>query len=741
MARQFAEPFGAGDWAETAGIWHDLGKYRPDFQRYIRKSSGYNADAHLENTPGKVDHSSAGAIHAMERHPLLGKILAYLIAGHHSGLPDWEGRNQGGRSLRERLDVTNELEKLHEARAGGAPETILNQALPKSIPVQDPDQAHLWIRMLFSALVDADFLDTEAFMDPERSAQRLASKLTLQELEVRLSTWTAMRDADLESNGRSNSVINLVRRQVLQQCLNAAELEPGFFTLSVPTGGGKTLSSLAFGLRHAIQRKKDRVIFCVPFTSIIEQTAETYRTILGSEAVLEHHSSLDPGRETPLGRLATENWDAPLVVTTNVQLFESLFAHRTSRCRKLHRIANSVIILDEAQTLPPSLLMPTLTVLKGLVTHFGCTVVMCTATQPALTGKFTSGQVPFQGIDSSIVREIVEDPVALASQLKRVEIEWQDAVSGQATEFADLADRLATHRQVLCIVNRRQDCRELFEALRDRCTDMPFHLSALMCANHRSDVIAQIKRELAKGATVRVVSTQLVEAGVDLDFPIVFRAMAGLDSIAQAAGRCNREGRLNERAELGKVVVFRPPQESPPGILRKGEQACASMLRAFPQLCQSLSPEAFEHYFRMFFSQVNDLGAQDFKSLLAIGASRAEFQFKSASAWYQLIDDQGRKDVVVDYQDTTNDLSIIGRLLDDIRQFGPSSQRLRQLQRFTVSIPTRVWNHLKDISAIIELAGPEGPLGLWAQCSPGLYDPVFGLRVEGPELTGMEFIA
>ena len=551
QAAAFASTFGAADWAEVAGRWHDLGKFKEDFQSYIRGASGYDKDAHLENIPGKVDHSAAGAILACERHKGIGRILAYLIAGHHSGLPDWYKADAGGRGLSERV---SELKHLTEARAANLPADLLSAPLPTTFPPKDSEQAHLWIRMLFSCVVDADFLDTEQFMSPEKAQER-GSEFDLRNLRERLNRAMAERDRQLQVNGIWDVPVNKVRRSVLQDCLGAADLPSGFFTLTVPTGGGKTLSSIAFALEHALRHGKQRIIVAVPYTSIIEQTCDVLRKVFGDGAVLEHHSNLDPDRETHKSRLATENWDAPIVVTTNVQLFESLYANRTSACRKLHNIANSVLILDEAQMLPPELLMPTLSVLKGLVDHFGCTVVLCTATQPALTGAIGSGLSKFTGLDGA--REIVADRTDIFRQLKRVEVQLRGAGK---IDWQDLGRELASLDQVLCIVNRRQDCRELFEILRANCEEAPIHLSALMCGEHRSQVIKQIKSDLVSEIPVRVVSTQLVEAGVDIDFPTVYRAMAGLDSIAQAAGRCNREGRLNALGKLGQVIVFNPPK-------------------------------------------------------------------------------------------------------------------------------------------------------------------------------------
>jgi CRISPR-associated endonuclease/helicase Cas3 len=721
-AGEFAALFGSADWARAAGLWHDLGKYKPDFQSYIRNASGFEADAHLENTPGKVDHSTAGAVRALEVPPRIGQLLAYLIAGHHAGLGNWSG------DLEERVRKTFNLV---DAKKGSIPKSILAGELPKSAPPNDREQAHLWVRILFSSLVDADFLDTEAFMDAENEALRGSGK-TIAQLTNLLNEWMEIRDNELRECGVWGSAVNVVRREVLQACRIGANHQPGFFSLSVPTGGGKTLSSVAFALAHAQKFQKQRLILAIPYTSIIEQTAQVLTDIFGQDSVVEHHSNTDPDRETPQSRLASENWDAPIIVTTNVQLFESLYASRTSRCRKLHNIVNSVIILDEAQMLPPEKLMPTLSVLKGLVSHFRCTVVICTATQPRLVGEIGSESAKFHGLEG--VRPIIEDPEKLSSKLQRVQIAVHTA---DQVDWANLATELAQHRQVLTIVNRRQDCRELWTALKAVTTEEPVHLSALMCGEHRSLVVAQVKRTLLTGSTLRVVSTQLVEAGVDIDFPVVYRAMAGLDSIAQAAGRCNREGRLNEIGGLGRVVVFRPPKRSPPGLLRKGEDACDELLRTMPAEVARLSPKAFDVYFGGYYGRVNDFGKEKFEELLQRDVGLSQFQFRSASEWYQLINEQGTRSVVVWYESERFDSRAI---LEEVKRFGPTRKQMRRLQRCVVNIPQSAFSVLRDQGSIQEVVGPEGALDLYCQSVPGLYDPTFGLRLEGPELSGMEFV-
>jgi CRISPR-associated endonuclease/helicase Cas3 len=404
--------------------------------------------------------------------------------------------------------------------------------------------------MVFSCLVDADYLATEQFMAPEQAALRPSGQPSISELRDRADSYID-RLAHEADQARPGAAVNAHRARVLSACREAARLEPGFFTLTVPTGGGKTLSSLAFALRHAESHGLNRVITAIPFTSIIEQNAAHIRAALGDlngKLVLEHHSNLDPQQEkaqTQQNRLAAENWDAPVVVTTNVQLLESLFACRTGRCRKLHRIAHSVIVLDEAQALPPGLLAPTLAALRELVRNYGCTIVLCTATQPALEKR---ANFPI-GIDQP--RPIIPHGhrEELFKGLKRVEVEQAGTLSDD-----QLVDRLASEDQVLCIVNTRPHAAELFTSLCERLgetntverqgLEVPavgscLHLSANMCPRHRSAVLRLIRRRLETGRPCRVISTQLVEAGVDVDFPVVYRATAGLDAIAQAAGRCN----------------------------------------------------------------------------------------------------------------------------------------------------------------------------------------------------------
>ncbi|MBK7984571.1 MAG: CRISPR-associated endonuclease Cas3'' [Candidatus Competibacteraceae bacterium] len=698
LAESFAAAFEAGDWARLAGLWHDLGKYREAFQHYICSASGY--DAHIETAPGKVDHSTAGALHAMDRMKGSGRILAYLIAGHHAGLPDWQSAEAPASSLINRL---SQADLLADALAAEPPADILNAPLPVSHPGGERDHA-LWIRLLFSCLVDADFLDTEQFMTPDKAGLR-GCYPTLADLEPRYDAHMAGL-----AERASDTPVNRMRAAVLERCRNTAGQSPGLFSLTVPTGGGKTLASLAFALRHARQHGKRRILYVIPYTSIIEQTADVFRAVFGADAVLEHHSLFEADRETPSSRLACENWDAPLIVTTSVQFFESLFANRPSRTRKLHNILDSVVILDEAQLLPPDFLTPILRTVRELSRYYGVSFVLCTATQPDLSSRH-SFDFSLKGLDD--VREIVGDAAAvreLHDSLRRVKLtlptDFQTSITWEA-----LAAELEDHPRVLCIVDRRDDARILHGLL----PPDTVHLSGLMCGQHRSDVIAGIKKRLENSdEPLRVISTQLVEAGVDLDFPAVYRALAGLDSIAQAAGRCNREGRL---FNFGQVVVFVPPTQPPAGHLRQACQAGRQILQRRPP--DPLAPALFAEYFQSLYWQK---GAEqlDGKGILPLlkNNQRLEFSFRTAAERFQLIPEI-QAPVIVRYGDNEPLLAQLTRSSDGLER-----KLLRQLQRYVVNIPRRVHRVLLTDGAIIERQP-----GIFIQVAP-LYDSVLGLRVD-----------
>jgi CRISPR-associated endonuclease/helicase Cas3 len=506
-----------------------------------------------------------------------------------------------------------------------------------------------------------------------------------------------------------NTSVNELRANILRDCRVAAENLQGVYTLTVPTGGGKTLSAMAFALDHAVKHNLKRIIIVIPYTSIIEQTAEQYRKIFG-DIIVEHHSNLDPERETAKSRLSTENWDASIIVTTNVQLLESLFAAKTSRCRKLHNIVNSVIVIDEAQLLPPNFFQPILDAFQLLVSHYGVTLVLSTATQPALASrKDAFGKVRLRGIDNA--REIISDVPALYRALNRIKVEKPIDMSARVS-WEQLAVELKQYQSVLVIVNTRKDCRALFDLM----PKGTIHLSALMCGEHRSRVIADIKRNLKEGKLVRVVSTQLVEAGVDVDFPVVYRALAGLDSIAQAAGRCNREGKLkNDQGDFvkGRVVVFVPPNAPPKGMLTFGEQATKSVW--YGEQNELLSNDLYTKYFQQYFSSV-DNDEKNINQLLTKDAGDLVIQFRSAADKFRLIDDKNTVSILVPYDDKAI------KLIDALRYGNVSKVIFRKLQRYCVTIYEHDFLKLKKIKAVEQLQ-----LDVWSVCATNMYSDEYGL--------------
>jgi len=667
MARSFAKPFGAGDWGYLAGLWHDLGKYSKDFQRYLDTAEGI--DAHIETKIGRVDHSTAGAKHAFNLLKDKGKLLAYAIAGHHAGLPDGKANSNSCLSYRLKKNIPN-----YSAR----PDRILGSIESTNLPFPlDPKrfgfQLSFFIRMIFSCLVDADFLDTEAFMDSEKSIWRKGYP-DLSEMDNRLTSALNKLIASA-----TNTPINEHRAEILKNCLDSAESPQGLFSLTVPTGGGKTLSSLAFAMKHALKHGLDRIIYVIPYTSIIEQNATVFRDIFGEDAVLEHHSNFEPKEEDHRSRLAAENWDAPLIVTTNVQFFESLYRSRSSRCRKIHSIANSVVILDEAQMLPVPLLKPCLEVLRELSTAYRTSIVLCTATQPALSTTETFKD----GLDG--VREIVSDPGKLYVEFKRVQVEKLLVLSDD-----ELANRLNKYKQVLCIVNTRKHARRIYERICDG-EEGCYHLSALMCPEHRTATLNEIRSALFEDRPCRVVSTQLVEAGVDIDFPVVFRSMAGIDSIAQAAGRCNREGKLREG---GQVFVFLPEDGLPPGHFRQTAQTAEGVIRHHEDL---LSQEAVTEYFKtLYWMNGENLDEYQILDDLAEDAINGNFPFRVVDKKFKIIED-GAESIIIPWNEEAE------KIISGLRYSEYPASFARKAQRFTVQIYPKVLGSLECAGSVERL--------------------------------------
>ncbi len=693
-ARNFGAQFQSADWAWNAGWLHDLGKATNAFQRYLLRSNGLD-DSEYDADGSESNHASTGAALAEDHLRLPGRALAYLLAGHHAGLPDWDTNETGNAALVKRLEEGRRNLATISPFASHVQAKLLPMSKPP--PFVNPENFHLWIRLLFSCLVDADRLDSEEFDDREKTALR-STFPTLGHLAPKL--FQALETLEQEAK---ISNVNRIRAEIRRACEAAAESSRRLFSLTVPTGGGKTLSAMAFAIRYALKHGKRRVIYVIPYTSIIEQTAKTLADIFGRENVVEHHSNLAAVHETKRSQMAAENWDAPIIVTTNVQFFESLYAANPGRVRKLHNIVNSVVILDEAQLLPPELLTPCVDVINQLVKNFGVTMVLATATQPALP-------------QLERPEEIIPRGANLYERLKRTDIRLPAGMTDR-TEWTDIAARLREHEQVLCVVNTRRDCHDLFKL-------MPagtIHLSALMCGEHRSVVIAEIKRRLAAHEPCRVISTQLVEAGVDIDFPVVYRALAGLDSIAQAAGRCNREGRLNDEGRLGQVHVFVPPKGAPPGLLRKGEDT----MREMPHIpgFDPQKPEFFTRFFDLFYRRLNDTGNRFHDWLVRdVQASRADdcmkIQFRTAGANFKLIDDEAQRPVFVRRGGSEDLLAQLGKI-------GPTRENLRALQRYVVNLSKRDFERAKVDGLLEDLW--MGEYWCWAPT----YDPVVGVDIFG----------
>nr|WP_295662224.1 CRISPR-associated endonuclease Cas3'' [Polymorphobacter sp.] len=704
--------FGSAPFGIAVGRLHDIGKCSEKFQDYIKG---------LGPSP---DHSTAGAIVATELYgPKLGRLLAFTIAGHHAGLAD------GADSLARRLADLGRVPdyrdwRAHIADLPGPADLVSSTTHLKPSP--EPGFAFAFFtRMLFSALVDADFIATERFYaHAEGKTKVRGGHRPLADLRDRLHAAMAV--------ARDDTPVNRLRAEVLDHAIARAELAPGLFTLTVPTGGGKTLASLSFALEHAVRHGLRRVVYVIPYTSIIEQTAGVFRAALGSDDdILEHHANFEwdrsgtdaEGRDgaDKLRRLA-ENWDVPIVVTTAVQFFESLFAARTSRCRKLHNLAGTVIVLDEAQTLPIALLRPCLAAIDELARNYGSSVVLCTATQPAL--RRTDDALPKAwalAIDDT--RELAPDPRDLYDRLRRVTVERL----AEPVVDAVIAARFAETPQMLCIVNSRKHARELFETIRDQPGSR--HLTTLMCAAHRQTVLAAVRAGLAAREPVRVVATSLIEAGVDVDFPEVWRAMAGLDSIAQAAGRCNREGRL----DAGRVVVFDPADNPAPRAFAAMTAATRAIFRRHHDL---LGLDAVTEYFReLYFAHGADrldaarLDGEVYPIMRNIGdtANRFDFPFASIARAFRMID-EAMVPVLVPYDDKAR--ALLARLTHAEK---PPIDVLRGLQRYTVPVPDKVRRALIDAgnAAAIGSAAKDGSPFV-ALLNEELYDFMVGLKLDDP---------
>lgn len=609
LCRAFASSFGAGDLGWYIGLWHDIGKFDPTFQAYLHRPRGRGPD-----------HKAAGCRVAVERG--LG-LAALVIQGHHGGLRSptdfeaWFGAKSRSKGVEEALAQGRHL--------SGTDGMMDSSRLPEHV-LHDPLSAELFLRFLFSALVDADFLDTERHFDPAHAEAR-GSDVALETLQKRLQM-------SQEALPVPPGPVGDARRSIHRDCLDAAEGPAGVYRLTAPTGSGKTLSGMAFALQHAIIQGQTRVIVALPFTAITEQSASVYRSIFDVEpgrrsAVLEHHSSIDDGMaeenefdsSIEWSRLAAENWDAPVIVTTTVQLFESLFGSRTSTSRKLHRIANSVLILDEAQALPPHLLDPILNASAELARRYNTTIVLSTATQPAFDALEAFSGVP--------LTEIVREPARHFQSLQRVDYQWD---TDRPASWAEVASQIHDENHVLVVVNTKSAALKLLAALDDLDA---LHLSTLLCAAHRRDVVEDVRRRLQSRAPCRLIATQVIEAGVDIDFPVVYREMGPLDSVIQAAGRCNREGKQDK----GRVIVFEAADGSVPrGFYRAATDVTRGLAHG------ELDPNGYDAA-RTYYEKLYNTWDTDRERIQAL---RARFDFPEVSRRFRMITD-ATEDVVVRY--------------------------------------------------------------------------------------------
>lgn len=714
-AANFAQVFSAQDIAYHAGQLHDLGKYSLEFQ------------ARLNGGSRSVDHSTAGAKIAVERWGgVIGKLMAFCIAGHHAGLANGAGEGDNRNTLKQRLALQFGKD-IPELDSVWLQEIKLPETLP--VPLLKADEHHPYFsyaffnRMLYSCLVDVDYLDTEAFyLNLENKIAERGGYPDLNALQQHFNQFInafrrriAQASQQTEAEQR-NATLNRLRSEILDHAVEQAAQPQGLFTLTVPTGGGKTFTSMAFALEHAKRHGMRRVIYVIPFTSIIEQNAAEFRKAfgeLGEQAVLEHHSTFDDGKLQNEAtkdklRLASENWDAPIVMTTAVQFFESLFDDRSSCCRKLHNITGSVIILDEAQMLQLNLLLPIMQAIKELAQNYHCSVVMCTATQPAVQAE--NGF--YRGFEN--VREIAPKPTALFDKLRRTTVQH----IGTQTD-ADLLAKLGEHPQMLVIVNNRRHARSLYDQAKH--LDGTFHLTTLMCAKHRSQKLDEIQCRLKNGEPCRIIATSLIEAGVDVDFPLVMRAEAGLDSVAQAAGRCNREGK--RPSENSFVWIFAPEDKwkAPPEL---AAQAAVMRLTADEFSDDLLSTQAVAAYFAELYQlKGSELDNKKILKMHNDTGQSLDFPFQTIADQFRMIESYMQPLIILFDVDVES-------LISSLHHADHIGGLLRKLQPYTVQIPEKALTALYKAGRIEPINEQNFGKQFYTLIGLDLYDEVAGLSWE-----------
>jgi CRISPR-associated endonuclease/helicase Cas3 len=677
LAKEFGQDAGVSEWAYLAALFHDLGKYSTEFQMRLRGKKV------------RVDHSTAGAKELIRtlagtRFEPIAKLLSYCITGHHAGLLDHGDPTDlpGDGTLVARLKTD-----VCDYQAYQSQLKIDLSSLPKNINIRSTKNRigfslSFWTRMVYSALVDADFQETQTYMIGEQGRGQYDDLITLLNKLRRY----------LQRYENPETEINRKRTQTLLACIEKSKLPPGFFRLTVPTGGGKTLASMAFALNHVVHNNLRRVIYIIPYTTIIEQNAQIFKNIFGEENVLEHHCHFDwedlKNRESDDWqeqttsvyqklKLAAENWDIPIIVTTNVQFFESLFANRSSRCRKLHNIAKSVLIFDEAQMLPREYFYPCLAAVWELVVNYGATALFCTATQPGIE-RFLPDNVD--------AIELASHPEELFSFYRRVEIKHLGVVQDD-----ELCEKILSYQQALCVVNTRRHASGLFNMLEG---DGNFHLSTLMCAAHRKEKLSTIRKRLSEGQSCRVISTTVMEAGVDLDFPVGFRAMAGLDSINQAAGRVNR----NMHRSLSQLFVFEPQSifiKRNPKYITQAVEIARQVFAKHQQ--EPISVQAIKDYFDQLYS-LQDPQSYDYKGILkCFEDDNGRFFFETAARLFRIIEDP-TESIIIPYDEEAN------KLIEELKHTPYPLSILRKLQPYTVSIYKNEFEKLSVKGVVIAIA-------------------------------------
>ncbi|WP_329905454.1 CRISPR-associated helicase Cas3' [Porphyromonas pogonae] len=686
-----------GSLGAIIGRWHDVGKYHPQFQNYIKHTSGYDPEI---KSSQKTPHSAVGALFATDLFKNHGKspagiqrIFEYCISSHHRGLYDIN-------PLRNRLESIEEITR-YKSSLNTTEKQFLQEMIDQDSkfmltnPLDKTSNSHknrqLILRMLFSCLVDADFLDTEAFMDPDRNKLRcMISTPDFRHLRDLLKRKTDAFDREGE--------INHMRNKFLEQCRTSGKVsERGYYSLFLPTGAGKTLSSMTWALENAIYNHADRIIYVIPYTSIISQTAATFRDIFGDNNVLEHHSDIDIEDEEVYKRskLLSENWDAPIIVTTTVQFFESLFANRPSKCRKLHNIANAIVVFDEVQMFPMSYLNPILRTIDGLVDEFQTQVLFCTATLPLMdempkdNGMCDARFYPLQAAEIHPLVPYNKEEFDVFRRADFNLIPKEHTIDSLSEEIC------ACNKAVLCVVNTRSDAKKLYDAIvaKSEGNVTIIHLSRMMCSAHIKIVLTDLKERLKNCEQVKVISTQLIEAGVDIDFPIVYRAESSLISIIQAGGRCNREGRLHEN---GVVNVFKLSDgKKTLGEMIQGTYATSDMISKYAQGIDLNNPEIINEFYRHLYGRTCFDEKKIEKDLWDLNKyQNFYFNFECAATKFKMIENTGEQEILVPYMGGAE-------VIDELRNRKILNRHMyRKMQQYMVRVNLSDFEKLKKSRSI-----------------------------------------